>query len=121
MTYKKKFNILFDLPEDTSNSLEDMSKLTGIPKSILEQVEDRGKGAYSSNLGSVRLKDFSKNPSASKGPSKRLSQEQWAIARVYAFLYKSIKQKMRYKPHDKDLYKEIQPQLKKIREKLNID
>jgi hypothetical protein len=48
MTYKKKFNILFDLPEDTSNSLEDMSKLTGIPKSILEQVEDRGKGAYSS-------------------------------------------------------------------------
>ena len=42
-----------------------------------------------------------------KGASKRLSMEQWAKARIYAFLFKSIFQNMRYKKHDMDLFEEL--------------
>jgi len=81
--------------------------MTGVPVSILKEVYKRGKGAYANNLGSVRLKDGSKNDDLRKGASKRLSMEQWAMARVYAFLYKSLFQNMRYKPQDEDLHDKI--------------
>ena len=74
----------------------------------MKEVEKRGYGAYNSNLSSVRLKeDFSKNPDLRKGTSKRLSAEQWAMARIYAFLYKSIFQSMKYKKHDMVLYDKV--------------
>ena len=73
----------------------------------MKEVEKRGKGAYANNLGSVRLNDFSKNDDLRKGASKRLSMEQWAKARIYAFLFKSIFQNMRYKKHDMDLFEEL--------------
>jgi hypothetical protein len=72
---------------DTSLSLEDISRLSKIPVKALQEVYNRGTGAYS-NLGSVRLlKDFSKNPDTKKFPaSQRLSKEQWSFARVYSFV-----------------------------------
>jgi len=55
----------------------------------------------------VRLNDFSKNNDLRKGSSIRLSMDQWSKARIYAFLFKSIFQNMRYKKHDMDLFEEL--------------
>jgi hypothetical protein len=85
--------------EDKSYGLSELSKISGVSKSILQQVYNRGIGAYG-NLGSVRLLDFSKNPDTSKFPAEdRLSKEQWAMARVYSFLNKGTT----YKTTDSDL------------------
>ena len=54
----------------------------------------------------MRLNDFSKNDDLRKGASKR-SMEQWSKARIYAFLFKSIFQNMRYKKQDEDLFEEL--------------
>jgi hypothetical protein len=55
-------------------SLEEISKLSGMPKAALQEVFDRGVGAYKTNPGSVR-------------PSVH-SPEQWAFGRVYSFAMK---------------------------------
>ena len=108
-TYKQTFNLIFNQPLNKPNSIEDMSKLTNIPIEILEEVESRGEGAYTSNLGSVRLKgSFKKDGDLRKGASKRLSMEQWKIARVYAFIVKSmIGMGKAKKKQDEDLYDKI--------------
>ena len=108
MTYKQRFNKAFDFDKDEDHSLTDLKNITGIPLRILKEVYKRGEWAYYNNLGSVRLKDFTKNPDLRKGASKRLSMSQWSYARVYAFIYKSLFQKMRYKKQDTDLYDEIE-------------
>jgi len=103
-SYKQRLNIKLGLDEDTEHTLKELKIITGIPIKILKEVEKRGKGAYNTNLGSVRLKDFSKNSDLRKGASKRLSPQQWSKARIYSFIYKSIFQCMRYKKQDMDLY-----------------
>ena len=87
-TNKEAFLRLMDLPKDTSLSLEEIAELSNIPVEALQEVYNRGVGAWKGNIASVRLKkDFSKNPNTSKYPrSARLTKEQWAIARVYAFV-----------------------------------
>ena len=112
-TFKEKFNKRYNQPLDKSNTLNNMSKLSGISKDILQQVYDRGIGAYKTNLSSVRLKkDFSKNPDLRKGASMRLSKEQWAISRTYAFIEKTLNKK-EPQNQDKDLMKEARDQIKK--------
>jgi len=106
-SYKQRLNIKLGLDEDTEHTLKELKDITGIPIKILKEVDKRGKGAYYNNMGSVRLKDFTKNSDLRKGASKRLSAEQWSKARIYAFIYKSIFQCMRYKKQDLDLYDEI--------------
>ncbi len=88
---KQKFLRYHGLPRNTSLSLPEMSSLSGIPIRALQMVYNRGIGAHQTNLESVRLKkDFSKDPNIQKYPaSQRLSKEQWAYARVYAFLTKT--------------------------------
>mgnify|MGYP003150403387 CR=1 FL=1 len=71
-TNKNKFNKRHGQPADKSNSLSDISKLSGIKKSILQQVYNRGVGAFKTNRGAVR-------------PNVK-SKEQWAMARVYSFV-----------------------------------
>jgi hypothetical protein len=107
MTYKQRLNEKFGLDKDTEHSFRELKELTGVPINILKEVEKRGKGAYANNLGSVRLNDFSKNDDLRKGASKRLSMEQWSKARIYAFLFKSIFQNMKYKKQDMDLFEEL--------------
>jgi len=81
--------------EDRSYSLKELSKISAVPLSILQEVYDRGVGAYKTNPESVRLKgSFVKNVAAPM--SKKLSKEQWAMARVYSFLDGNPK-------HDNDL------------------
>jgi len=75
ITNKDKFNKKYKKPKGTSHSRSDISKLTGIPSSILTEVYKRGIGAYKSNPSSVR-------------PSVK-SKEQWAQARVFSFVMKA--------------------------------
>jgi len=70
--------------EDRSYSLAELSKISGVSMSTLQEVYNRGIGAYKTNPESVRIKgSFKKGPAPM---SKKLSKEQWAMARVYSFL-----------------------------------
>ena len=87
-----------------SLSLADLAKTSQIPVYIIRQVHSRGEGAYSTNLQSVRLKgSYKKNVKAPA--SKKLSQAQWAMARVYSFLNKL--EGRRRLNHDLDLAEKI--------------
>ncbi len=70
LTYKQRFNRKYGQPKDQSNSLSDIAKLTGIKRSALQKIYNKGIGAYKTNPGSVR-------------PQVK-SKEQWAVARVYS-------------------------------------
>jgi hypothetical protein len=99
-TNKKEFNKRHKKPQDKSHTLESISKLSNIKKSTLQEVRDRGIGAYKTNPQSVRMKDtYKKNVNAPL--SKKLSKEQWAMARVYSFVNKI--EGPRKLNHDKDL------------------
>ncbi len=87
-THKRNFLKKHGLPEDTSLSIEDISALSGVPSDALQQVYNRGVGAWKTNIESVRLKkNFSKNPDLEAYPrNARLGKHQWAAARVYSFV-----------------------------------
>lgn len=105
MTYRKQFLKKYNLPENTSLSLNDISTLTGIPDEALQLVFNRGVGAWKSSPQSLRVKDtFEKD--SSKPRKSKLGKEQWAISRVYAFVAKAPQV---YKGSDND-----------IREKFNL-
>ena len=83
--------------EDKGYSLEELAKISGEPLKTLQEVYNRGIGAYKTNPQSVRMKgSFKKGVNAPM--SKKLSKEQWAMARVYSYLQKNPK-------HDTDLRK----------------
>ncbi len=87
MTHKSQFNSRYDLPRKTSHSIKELAMMTGIPLKILEEVYERGRGAWKTNIRSVRTKGtFKKNQDLPR--SKKLSAKQWGVARVYAFINK---------------------------------
>jgi hypothetical protein len=92
-TNKHRFYKLHDIPADESLSLDEIARYSKMPKAALQEVYMKGAGAWRSNLASVRLKqDYSKNPNTKQFPrASRLSQPQWAYARVYAFVMKTRK------------------------------
>lgn len=87
-TYKQRYNKYYKFKSDESHSLDDIAKTTGIKKSILQEVYNRGVGAWKTNIESVRVKDtFKKDDNLKTYPRKaRLGKEQWAMARVYSFV-----------------------------------
>jgi len=90
MTNREQFLKKHNLPKDTSLSLMEISKLSKMPFQALKMVYNKGLGAYHTNPTSVRLKgSFIKNVPAPL--EYKLSPEQWAMARVYAFVNKSKK------------------------------
>ena len=94
MTRRENFLRKNNLP-DRGYSLNDLSKISGKSKRTLQEVYNRGIGAYNTNPQSVRMKgSFKKNVAAPM--SQKLSKEQWAMARVYSFLDGNPK-------HDTDL------------------
>jgi hypothetical protein len=96
MTHKENFLHKMGVP-DKGYSLVELAKMSGIRTGILQQVYNRGIGAYKTNPTSVRMKgSFKKGVSAPM--SQKLSKEQWAKARVYSFLDNNPK-------HDKDLHR----------------
>jgi hypothetical protein len=88
-TNRKKFLKLHGLPEDTHLSLNQIAILSGMPEEALHIVYNRGIGAWKTNPESVRQFSFHKNASAPR--TSKLGKEQWALARVYAFVAKSKK------------------------------
>jgi len=81
--------------EDKSYSLSELAKIASVSESTLQEVYNRGIGAYKSDPTSVRMKgSFKKGVNAPM--SQKLSKEQWAMARVYSFLDDNPK-------HDNDL------------------
>ena len=90
MTNKEEFLKKHNLPKDTSLSLQEISKVSKMPLTALRLVYNKGLGAYHTNPTSVRMKGtFEKNIPAPL--QYKLSPEQWAMARVYAFVNKSKK------------------------------
>jgi len=67
-TNKEKFNAKYKFPRDAPHSKRDISKITGIPYSILDSVYRRGEGARRSNPESVRSAKTGK--SQEESPSK---------------------------------------------------
>jgi len=76
-TYKNKFNKKYGFPKDKSHSLSAISKITGLKRSGLQTIYNKGVGAFKNNRASVR-------------PTVKSSQ-QWAMARVFAALNRSSK------------------------------
>ena len=70
----KLFKIKHGISPSEGLSLEDISRLSGMPKAALQEVYNKGVGAFKTNPGSVR-------PSVS-------SPEQWAMGRVYSYVMK---------------------------------
>jgi len=69
-TYKQQFNKKHKQPLNQSNSLKEISKLSGYEMKGLKTIYSKGIGAYKTNPKSVR-------------PQVK-SAEMWAMARVYA-------------------------------------
>lgn len=88
ITHRDMFYKRYNIPKDKSLSIEDISKLSKVPVEALNEIAERGRGAWSTNIRSVRLlKDFSKNPNLNQyGRAARLSADQWAFARIYSVL-----------------------------------
>ena len=100
-TFKQKFNKKFNQDKDESNSKAKMTKLTGIPIKVLDEIFDRGVGAFKTNPSSVRK--------SVKSP------EQWAFARIYAFIMKAYEAKrkgLRKINQDQDLFDKVRDKLK---------
>ena len=101
-SYKQKFNKKYGFNLNESHSLLDISKITKIKKSILQQVYNRGIGAWKTNIDSVRLKSTGqKNIKAPR--SLKMGKEQWAFARVYSFVMGGKTQKTT----DSDLWEKV--------------
>ena len=80
---------------DQGYSLSALARYSKISHKVLQQVYNRGIGAYKTNPMSVRMKGtFKKGVNAPM--SQKLSKEQWAMARVYSFIDGNPK-------HDNDL------------------
>lgn len=99
-TYKQKFNKKYGFKLNEPHDKNEISKLTGIKKSILDDVYDRGVGAWKTNIESVRLKSGKKDYSV-KDRSKKMTKEQWAYGRIYSFIMGGKTQKTT----DSDLWK----------------
>ena len=104
-TFKSKYNNKYGFPKNESHSVQDISKTSGIKKSILQDVYDRGIGAWKSNPTSVRSKSGIKKDSGFP-LSQRMTKERWAYGRVYGFVMKNPKQVGEGKP-DNDLFKKL--------------
>jgi len=68
VAFKRKHGI----KPDENLSLQEISNLSGMPRAALQEVFNKGAGAFHTNRSSVR-------PSVS-------SPEQWAFGRVYSFV-----------------------------------
>jgi len=100
-SYKQKFNKKFNQPLNESNSKAKMTKLTGIPVGVLDDVVKRGEAAFRNNPQSVRPQI--KNATA------------WGYSRLYAFIMKAYEAKrkgLRKINQDQDLYEKIREKLK---------
>jgi hypothetical protein len=90
MTNRTAFLRKHGLPPDTSLSLAEVASYAQMPVAALRKVYQKGLGAYHTNPESVRVKGTFKKD-ASVPLSRKLSPQQWAMARVYAFVMRTPK------------------------------
>lgn len=74
LTHKQQFNKRHGFDKSEPHDLAELTKISKIKKAVLQEVFNRGIGAYKTNPSSVRK--HIKSP------------EEWAQARVYAFINK---------------------------------
>lgn len=97
MTHREHVFRKYNIPDGKHFNVKSLSSLTKIPYSTLQEVYNRGIGAYKSDPNSVRMKGtFEKGVHAPM--SMKLSKEAWAMSRVYSFIDGNPK-------HDTDLRK----------------
>ena len=102
-TNKNKFNKKYGFKSDEGHSKAEISKLTGIPKSILDKVYDRGVGARRSNPSSVRSASTGKKVGG-KSLKGKMSANAWGYGRIYSFIMKG---KGTWSGADKDLAEKV--------------
>ena len=96
---RDKYNKKYGFDKNSSHSINDISKTTGIKKSILQEVYNRGTGAWKNNIASVRVASTGKKDP--KAPRRvKMTKEQWSYARIYSFVMGGKTQKTA----DKDLW-----------------
>ena len=84
MTHRTEWLKRHGFKSDDSLSLSQIASKSKYSLATLKKVYARGMGAHKTNPGSVRRQsDFKKG-----APGPKLSAQQWAFARVYAFLNK---------------------------------
>jgi hypothetical protein len=87
MTHRIQFLRRHQLDINKSYGLSALAKVSGVRRSHLQKVYNRGVGAWKTNIRSVRMKGtFKKNVDAPR--SAKLTKEQWGMSRCYAFLNK---------------------------------
>lgn len=106
---KNKFNKKYGFKLDAPHSKAEISKLTGVPVSILDKVYYRGVGARKSNPQSVRSASSGKKVGGNSLRGK-MSAPQWGYARIYSFV---MKQKGTWGSADKDLADKVRASKKK--------
>ena len=95
-THKQRYNNKYGFSVDEDHSLSEISKTTGFKTSGLQEIYNKGIGAWKTNPQSVRSKTDPSKRSVKR--SNRMSKEQWAKARVYSAVMKGGAYK-----YDKDL------------------
>jgi len=103
VTNKEKYNAKYGFKKGTPHSKKDISKTTGIPVRILDEVFSRGKGARKSNPESVRSVATGKKVGG-KSLRGKMSASQWGQSRVFSFV---MKQPGTWGRADKDLADEV--------------
>jgi hypothetical protein len=87
VTYKEKYNAKYKFPKGTGHSKADISKKTGIPVGILDQIYDRASAARKNNPSSVRRASDGKKVGG-KSLKGKLSANAWGFGRIYSFIMK---------------------------------
>jgi hypothetical protein len=86
MTHRTQFLRRHDI-RDRSLSIKEIASIGGITLSDAKEIYERGRGAWKTNIQSVRMKGtFKKDVDAPR--KDKLSAEQWGYARLFAFLNK---------------------------------
>lgn len=92
MTHKTEF-LKRNKIKETSLSIPQIARYGGISLRDAREIVKRGKGAWKTNIASVRVKgSFKKDPTAPR--SAKLSAEQWGVARLYSAVNKLQKIKL---------------------------
>jgi len=103
--HKKEIYKRYNLDKNKTYTIKELSNISGVSVADLQEVEKRGAGAWVTSIDSVRMKGtYKKNVKAPR--SQKLSQSQWARARLFAFINKldRIKEgKQKYMNQDCDI------------------
>lgn len=86
-THKQQWNRRHGFAQDASHSRAEIARVSNVKPNVLTKVYQRGVGAHRTNPESVRVKGtFTKDPTVPI--SRKLTKEQWGMARVYSFVNK---------------------------------